>query len=119
MDQCTLELSKRPHDREQQVRHWRVLPCEDKVLFQKLYFDTTASELLHQAPEIVEIACQPVHTGYHYGVSLTHKGQIDVLRPEMYICTQVTGNCLSCRFVWTMDHRFGPLRFICCCLIDR
>ncbi len=47
-----------------------------------------------------------------------HK-EIDILRLEVFICTQVKSNRLQCRFVRTMDHRFGPLRFIWCCLIDR
>ena len=34
-----------------------------------------AGQLLHDAPQIVEVARQPVHAMHHHGVALAHKGE--------------------------------------------
>ena len=34
-----------------------------------------AGQLLHNAPQVVEVARQPVHAMHHHGVALAHKGE--------------------------------------------
>jgi hypothetical protein len=62
------------------------------------------SKELFESPEAAtcEIRCFHPHT----------------ILPELQF-RQVQSNRLQCHFVWTMDHPYGPLRFIRYCLIDR
>ena len=67
--------AKDPHDRQQQGRQRRVLAAEGQLFLDELDAHAVAGQLLHDAPQIVEVARQPVNAMHHHGVALARKGE--------------------------------------------
>jgi hypothetical protein len=55
------ELSKRPHDTQQQIRHGRILTGEGQVSFAKTIWTHPAPSDQHYSPQVIKVAGQPVH----------------------------------------------------------
>ena len=81
-DQRPFELSERPHDRQQEVRHRRILAGEAQAFLHEFDAYAVLGKLLHQAAQIVQVARQAIHAVHHYRVAFARKRQQGIkLRP--------------------------------------
>src|SRR5258707_13732488 len=60
-DQLSLELSKRPHDTQQQIRHGRILAGEGQLFLHKDDMNAPLRQTQHYSPQVIKVAGQPVH----------------------------------------------------------
>ena len=72
-EQGPLELGEGPHDRQHQVRHRRVLAGEGQVLLDELDAYAAPGQLPHDAPQVVQVASQPIHAVHDHRVGLAHE----------------------------------------------
>lgn len=81
-DSGPLNFRKGLHDRQHHLRHRGVLPRKDQVFFHKLDLNAAVRQILHQPPQVIQVASETVHTVHHHGIPLPRKGaQLVPLRP--------------------------------------
>jgi len=91
-DQGALEFGERPHDRQHQVRHRRILAGEGQTLLDELDAHAAFGQLLHKAAQIIEVARQPIHAVHHHGVAFAHEGQQRIeFRPLGVLARRLVG----------------------------
>jgi hypothetical protein len=62
------------------------------VLLDELDSHPAPGELLHQAAQIVEVACQAIHAEHHQGVALAHEAKQAIqLRPAYVLAGRLIG----------------------------
>ena len=74
-DQSAFKFGKRPHYREHQICHGRVLAGEGQAFLDELDADPPFGQLLHQAAQVVEGSCQTIHAVHDHRVALAGEGK--------------------------------------------
>jgi hypothetical protein len=85
--QRPLELCEGSHDRQHELRHRCVLASEGQVLLQERDARTARGEVLHEPPQIVEVAGQAIHAVDHHRIAFTHEGEQRFQRCSLSILT--------------------------------
>src|SRR5471030_3372872 len=74
-DQGPLELRKCSHDRQQQVRHRRVLASKAQAFLDEFDSYPALGQRLHYPAQIVKVARETVHAVHYYRVAFTGERQ--------------------------------------------
>ena len=72
-DERAFEFCERSHHGQHEFGHWRILASERQSFFDKLNTYTLVSERLNDAAQIIEVACESIHTVHDYRVTVPNK----------------------------------------------
>ncbi len=74
-NQGPLEFGEGAHDGEHEIRHGRIIPCENHALFHEFNLDAALGQVLNDSPEIIQIAGEAVHGMDHHSIAFAREGE--------------------------------------------